>query len=342
MSLGARGWQIFRRVTLPNIKWGLLYGVILCNARAMGEFGAVYVVSGHIAGQTDTMPLRVEKLFQEYNIAGVVRRSPRCCRRWRWSRWRQDGLEWKTRTSSQPVRKRSTTRRRSRAAARRSHAQRPPSVPAQEQAAAWASRSRTSPSASATSPRSTTSSLEVPRRRAARAARARRAPARRRCCASSPASRRPTPARSSTRTRTPPHRSPRDRNVGFVFQHYALFRHMSVFENVAFGLRVRKWKEPQIRAARPRAAAPDAARRPRQPGCRRSSPAASASASPWPAPWRRSRRCCCSTSRSAPSTPRCARSCASGCAGCTTRSTSPASSSPTTRRRPSRSPTGSW
>ena len=70
VSLGARGWQVFWRVTLPNIKWGLLYGVILCNARAMGEFGAVYVVSGHIAGQTDTMPLRVEKLFQEYNNPG--------------------------------------------------------------------------------------------------------------------------------------------------------------------------------------------------------------------------------------------------------------------------------
>jgi sulfate/thiosulfate transport system permease protein len=70
LSLGAGGWQIFRRVTLPNIKWGLLYGVILCNARAMGEFGAVYVVSGHIAGQTDTMPLRVQKLFDEYNNPG--------------------------------------------------------------------------------------------------------------------------------------------------------------------------------------------------------------------------------------------------------------------------------
>jgi sulfate/thiosulfate transport system permease protein len=66
-SLGASGWQIFWRITLPNIKWGLLYGIILCNARAMGEFGAVYVVSGRIGGQTDTMPLRVEKLFQEYN-----------------------------------------------------------------------------------------------------------------------------------------------------------------------------------------------------------------------------------------------------------------------------------
>jgi sulfate transport system permease protein len=70
VSLGASGWQTFWRITLPNIKWGLLYGVILCNARAMGEFGAVYVVSGRIAGQTDTMPLRVEKLFQEYNNPG--------------------------------------------------------------------------------------------------------------------------------------------------------------------------------------------------------------------------------------------------------------------------------
>ena len=68
--LGASGLQTFFRVTLPNIKWGLLYGIILCNARAMGEFGAVYVVSGHIAGRTDTMPLRVEKLFQEYNNPG--------------------------------------------------------------------------------------------------------------------------------------------------------------------------------------------------------------------------------------------------------------------------------
>ena len=70
VSLGASGWQMFWRVTLPNVKWGVLYGVILCNARAMGEFGAVYVVSGHVAGRTDTMPLRVEKLFQEYNSPG--------------------------------------------------------------------------------------------------------------------------------------------------------------------------------------------------------------------------------------------------------------------------------
>jgi sulfate transport system permease protein len=66
VSLGASGWQVFTRVTLPNIRWALLHGIVLANARAMGEFGAVYVVSGHIAGATDTMPLRVEKLFQEY------------------------------------------------------------------------------------------------------------------------------------------------------------------------------------------------------------------------------------------------------------------------------------
>jgi sulfate/thiosulfate transport system permease protein len=65
--LGASGWQIFRRVTLPNIKWGLLYGIILCNARAMGEFGAVTVVSGNIRGETNTMPLQIEVLYNEYS-----------------------------------------------------------------------------------------------------------------------------------------------------------------------------------------------------------------------------------------------------------------------------------
>ena len=69
--LGASGWQTFWRVTLPNIKWGLLYGVILCNARAMGEFGAVSVVSGHIRGQTNTIPLHVEILYDEYNFTGA-------------------------------------------------------------------------------------------------------------------------------------------------------------------------------------------------------------------------------------------------------------------------------
>jgi sulfate transport system permease protein len=71
ISLGASGWQTFWYVTLPNIKWGLLYGVLLCNARAMGEFGAVSVVSGHIRGETNTMPLHIEILYNEYNMGAA-------------------------------------------------------------------------------------------------------------------------------------------------------------------------------------------------------------------------------------------------------------------------------
>jgi sulfate transport system permease protein len=71
LTLGAGGWQTFWRITLPNIKWGLFYGVILCNARAMGEFGAVSVVSGHIRGKTNTMPLHVEILHNEYNFVAA-------------------------------------------------------------------------------------------------------------------------------------------------------------------------------------------------------------------------------------------------------------------------------
>jgi sulfate/thiosulfate transport system permease protein len=71
MVLGASGWQTFRRVTIPSIKWGLLYGVIVCNARAMGEFGAVSVVSGHIRGVTNTLPLQVEILYNEYHLAAA-------------------------------------------------------------------------------------------------------------------------------------------------------------------------------------------------------------------------------------------------------------------------------
>ncbi len=69
LTLGARGWQIFGKITLPNIRWGLLYGMILCSARSIGEFGAVSVVSGHIRGQTNTIPLHVEILYSEYNFA---------------------------------------------------------------------------------------------------------------------------------------------------------------------------------------------------------------------------------------------------------------------------------
>jgi sulfate transport system permease protein len=71
LVLGATGWQMFRKITLPNIRWGLLYGVVLCTARALGEFGAVSVVSGHIRGETNTLPLQVEILYNDYNYAGA-------------------------------------------------------------------------------------------------------------------------------------------------------------------------------------------------------------------------------------------------------------------------------
>ena len=99
-SLGAGGWQIFWYVTLPNIRWGLLYGVLLCNARAMGEFGAVSVVSGHVRGLTNTMPLHVEILYNEYNFVAafavasllamlaLVTLAAKSALEWRWG----DGL----------------------------------------------------------------------------------------------------------------------------------------------------------------------------------------------------------------------------------------------------------
>ena len=82
--LGAGGWQIFRRVTLPNVKWALLYGVILCNARAMGEFGAVSVVSGHIRGQTNTHAAAHRDPLQRVPVRGGVRGRLAARRRWRW------------------------------------------------------------------------------------------------------------------------------------------------------------------------------------------------------------------------------------------------------------------
>src|SRR5690606_9835304 len=71
LTLGASGWQVFRRVTLPNIRWALLYGAVLCGARAIGEFGGVTVVSGNIRGQTNTPPLQIELLFHDLNVTGA-------------------------------------------------------------------------------------------------------------------------------------------------------------------------------------------------------------------------------------------------------------------------------
>lgn len=109
VSLGARGWQVLRLVTLRNVQWGLLYGVILCNARAMGEFGAVYVVSGHIAGRTDTMPLRVEKLFQEYNLPGAFALASVLAMLALVTLGMKTALEWKTRRELAEAKRLATT-----------------------------------------------------------------------------------------------------------------------------------------------------------------------------------------------------------------------------------------
>jgi sulfate/thiosulfate transport system permease protein len=104
LSLGASGWQIFWRVTLPNIKWGLLYGVILCNARAMGEFGAVSVVSGHVRGVTNTLPLHVEILYNEYTYAAAFACASVLALLALVTLALKSFIEWKTRDESEQAR----------------------------------------------------------------------------------------------------------------------------------------------------------------------------------------------------------------------------------------------
>jgi len=101
LTLGAGGWQTFWRVTLPNAKWALLYGVILCNARAMGEFGAASVVSGHIRGKTDTIPLHVEILYNEYNFAAAFAMASLLAFLALATLAAKSGLEWRLRRQAQ-------------------------------------------------------------------------------------------------------------------------------------------------------------------------------------------------------------------------------------------------
>jgi ABC-type nitrate/sulfonate/bicarbonate transport system ATPase subunit len=205
-SLGANGWQTFRRVTLPNVRLGLLYGVVLLNARAMGEFGAVSVVSGHIRGLTNTMPLHVEILYNEYQGAAAFAVASLLALLAIATLAAKTLLEW----------------RMGRRAAEVTDEDRGPGHP---QALRRAHRAR----------------RREPRRherRSRRAARALRlgeddAPADHR------GARVPEAGNVWFGDENVAGRPARDRRVGFVFQHYALFRHMNVFENVAFGMRVK-------------------------------------------------------------------------------------------------------
>ncbi|MBI1818127.1 MAG: sulfate ABC transporter permease subunit CysW [Deltaproteobacteria bacterium] len=251
VSLGARALQMFRRVTLPNIKWGLLYGVILCNARAMGEFGAVYVVSGHITGQTDTMPLRVEKLFQEYNMPGAFALASLLSSLALVTLAVKTALEWQTRRELESRLRGSPLNQPSGPipSTPRLHLKSPEDsiddVPRSEEDRRVGISVKNITKHFGDFVALDDVSLEVPH-------------------GSLVALLGPSGSGKTTLLRIiagldmpdegaihyqdedATSRSARDRNVGFVFQHYALFRHMTVFENVAFGLRVRRWPEKRI------------------------------------------------------------------------------------------------
>ena len=206
-------------MTLPNIRWALLYGVLLCNARAMGEFGAVSVVSGHIRGLTNTMPLHIEILYNEYNFVAAFAVATLLAGLALLTLVAKSLLEWRyagelaARIATEPEDAMSVA------------------VTVEELDKELRPLSGAGAACRSTSRRASWSPCWALRARA-----------RPRCCAPSRASNRPTAGRSSSATSMPTSSSLRERRIGFVFQHYALFRHMTVMDNIAFGLRARPRK----------------------------------------------------------------------------------------------------
>ena len=270
-TLGAGPFTVFRRITLPSIRRGLAYGVTLTTARVLGEFGAVAIVSGAIAGRTQTLTLfisdSIDNLDPQCAYAGAVILAVAAL--------------WLVLTVIGRSRNRQGRRRRGITSDR-------------------------SPSDSATPSPSTTSASRSPRGHSppcwARAVAA--SPP---CCASSPGSSRPTPGPVEIDGQDLTAMPARDRGIGFCFQHYAPFRHLTVRRNVAFGLEVRR--RPKAEIAHGSTSCSSWCASPTWPiATPRNSPAASASAWHWPGRWPSSPRSSSSTSRSAPSTPRSASS----------------------------------
>ena len=349
VSLGANPWQSFWHVTLPNIKWGLLYGVVLCNARAMGEFGAVYVVSGHIAGRTDTMPLRVEKLFQEYNTPGSFARrigadaaGPGDAGSQGCARTENACAICAKRTALPPsgddevapsrsLRQRPRTRspgvpqRLGPVAFCRIYTTTQECVASARGRSAFAGGSTMSIKVDNVSKRFgnfqalDSVTVEAERVHCWRCW-VRRARARPRCCGSSPGWNPPTRADLIPRRR-------RHRPIGARAQ-YRLC--VSALCAVPAHDRVRQRRLRPEGARLDASASRDRVRELLSPGAARTRssaafprnfPAGSGSAWPWCGPWPSSPRCCCWTNPSVRWTPKCGRSCGNGCAACTTKST---------------------